>query len=400
MRSPALTLLTLVLAQSALRADPPARLGLPLGGDAPPPALGAPRSTPSLLPDAVPPPLGSPGAAMQPGYPLSFPGLPGAGGPSGTKTPPRSLPAGALIAPDAPGPGGERPGLAPPPYATGPCGPINDAIRPRELSRDPFAENLSFFFGLDGAHEPLDLGLNARFGYRAHLHWGLPLVEDWNLGLHLGLGYNFGYNAVRVLSPITGSNADHQTFFTVGVFQRDKLAFNWELAWDFRNDDYYEQFSTSQWRGLVSRTLGTEEVGVWGTLRDRTDRGHVGATWFNVRSINQINLFWKHTWDNQIVTGLHLGMADEHGRFSLINTREGAIQHPFLFGADLFVPLSDRLALFGEATFLTPNDTGTVIATLGLAWYPAGRPADQPRGLFSPLLPTANNASMPLDVQR
>ena len=45
---------------------------------------------------------------------------------------------------------------------------------------------------------------------------------------------------------------------------------------------------------------------------------------------------------------------------------------PFVFGADVYVPLNNYLSLFGQANFITPNDTGLVTATLGFAFYPGG----------------------------
>lgn len=285
-------------------------------------------------------------------------------------------------------------------HGTGPCGPIRETLQGKQPPVNPYRENLSFFHGLSTAHEPIDLGINSRFGYRFHLHWGLPLVEEFRLGLHLGVGYNYGNNMQRTFRLIGLDGEIHQTFFTAGLFQRNERM-NWEIAWDFRADDYYEHFNASQWRGLVSYNLNAHnEVGVWGTYRDRSDSGRVGATVFNVRAMNQVNFFWKHTWDMQIVTTLWAGFADQHGKLTLGGPIEGDVHCPFSFGGDLFVPLSDKLAIVGEAKYITPNDSGTVVATLGIAWYPGGRPATQVRSPFSPLLPTASNASFTLDAQR
>lgn len=433
MRSAYLAWAMVTLLPSFLWANPPAGLGVPVGGldetslprlpltpaEAPPemvvvtprggpsapegPALGAPTATLPLR--------NSPAEPSIPGYPMSYPpaGTSPAGSPPGL---PPMLPRGMRLPAGTVPASGMTPltptsmtGLADPKasattvHSSGPCGPIGDCLKPacRDLSELPFRENLSVFFGLDGAKEPVDLGANARFGTRLHINWGIPIIEDLNLGLHLGFGYNYAHNAIRALRLAGASTDINQTFYTLGVFQRTDMGLNWELAWDFRSMDYYEHIDTSQWRGLVSYNLDRcNEVGLWGTYRDRTDRAHLGRQWFNVTPINQINLFWRHTWDNQIVTGLWVGIAEEHGR--LLN--EPAIQHPFVFGADVFVPLSDRLALWGEANFITPNDTGTVTATLGVAFFPWGRPAAQTRSPFAPPLPAANNTTFSLDAQR
>lgn len=440
MRTRLLAVAVMIWAHGTAPADPPAALGLPLGsGDispSEPPGLtlapsplpplttappvmevfAAPRS--GLLPVAAPlpagsavlrPTLGTPGmmpsvgdplpARPYTGYPSSFP-APSTYPPAGMTGRGGVLPPGAeVISSTAPAREVRTTGGM---HGTGPCGPIREGLGQPcpEFRENPFGENLSVFFGMDGAKEPIDLGINARFGYRFHINWGLPLVEDWNLGLHLGFGYNQANNAVRVLRVIGASRDIQQTFFSAGIFHRSEMGLNWEVAWDYRADEYFESINTSQWRGLLSVNLNDRnEVGFWGTYRDRIDRAHLGALWFNVKPVNQVNLFWRHTWDMQIVTGMWAGIAEEHGRLLALLPGESAVQHPFVFGADVFVPLSDQLAIWGEAQFITPNDSGTVIATLGVAWYPWGRTTSQPRGAFAPLLPTASNASFTLDAQ-
>ena len=74
------------------------------------------------------------------------------------------------------------------------------------------------------------------------------------------------------------------------------------------------------------------------------------------------------------------------------------VNHPLVFGADFYVPLNDWVFLFGEANFITPNDSGTVTATLGVAitWGGARNVA---RNRFAPLLPVANNPSFAVNLR-
>jgi hypothetical protein len=76
------------------------------------------------------------------------------------------------------------------------------------------------------------------------------------------------------------------------------------------------------------------------------------------------------------------------------------VHHPLAFGADLYVPLSDWVALFGEASFITPNDTGTVTATLGFAFYPGGKAKGTAHSRFAPLFAPANNPTFAVDVRQ
>ncbi len=43
-------------------------------------------------------------------------------------------------------------------------------------------DNVSGFLGLDGSKQPQDFGINAQFGGRASVNWGIPLVRSWGLG--------------------------------------------------------------------------------------------------------------------------------------------------------------------------------------------------------------------------
>ena len=70
-----------------------------------------------------------------------------------------------------------------------------------------------------------------------------------------------------------------------------------------------------------------------------------------------------------------------------------------MFGADVFVPLNPWLALFGQANFITPADTGTVDAFLGIAFFPGGSHGARNRR-FAPRLPVANNTTFATDLSR
>lgn len=153
---------------------------------------------------------------------------------------------------------------------------IDDAFHAEP--RLPLLENLSVFAGLDGSKEPADAGINANFGYRLGVNWGLPVLESVGIGLQAGSALNYARTAVRVLRFVDGTSEHTQSFTTIGLFQRTELGLNWGLAYDYRFDDYYDRFDTSQWRGQIGLNLGPDnEVGVWGTLRDRDDRSRLGG---------------------------------------------------------------------------------------------------------------------------
>ena len=266
--------------------------------------------------------------------------------------------------------------------------------------RYPLLDNLSLFAGLDGFKEPADLGINGNFGYRFAANWGLPISEERGLGIQLGVGFNYSRSVFRVLHYLDGTVDHSQVFATAGIFQRSSMGFNWGIVYDYRFDDYYDRIDSAQWRGQFGVPVGPDnEVGFWGTLRDRSAHVALGMIPFTVRPLNQINFYWRHIWPGEAATRVWLGFTEDHGRFSLLVPGEPNVRHPICFGGDIYIPLSESLAIFGEAQFITPNDSGTVTATLGIAWYP-GAARLAARNRFNPYLPVANNATMPLDLRR
>ena len=43
-------------------------------------------------------------------------------------------------------------------------------------------------------------------GGRAAFNWGIPIVEEWGLGVQVGAAYNFADNAVQVLHRLNVSD--------------------------------------------------------------------------------------------------------------------------------------------------------------------------------------------------
>jgi hypothetical protein len=278
--------------------------------------------------------------------------------------------------------------------------PSADGFQAPQRVANPYLDNLSLFFGLGDSKEPADLGVNGNFGYRLAVNWGLPLLPEAGLGIQVGSALNYSQNTLRLLRFIDGTVEHWQNFTTVGVFQRaPNSGLRWGVVYDFRFDDYYDIISTGQVRAQLGLEVNPDnEFGTWATFRTHGDRPAVGPLTFTVEPINQWNFYWRHVWLNDIVTRFWIGFADHHSRFNLLVPGQPQVDRPFTFGGDFYVPLTERLALFGEVHFITPNDSGTVAATLGLAWYP-GTARGTARSRFAPLLPLANNTTFALDAR-
>lgn len=263
----------------------------------------------------------------------------------------------------------------------------------------PWLENFSVLGGIDGAKGPEDLGVSANFGFRTAVQTSGPLVADWGLGLQLGTGVDYHRNATRFVRLLMGARDRNQWFNTIGIFQRTDSGFNWGIAYDFLVEHSYTNVELGQWRAQIGYQLNeNNEIGVWGTLRDFGDSARIGALNLSYQPINQYAIYFRHIWPTGVMTRGWAGLAEEHGRFVLGGPAFPQTHHPFVFGADVYIPLSDSWAIFGEANFMTPNDSGTVTAMLGLVWYPSGTAAKALRNQFAPLLPLANNPTFGVNL--
>ncbi|WP_145379338.1 DUF6666 family protein [Symmachiella dynata] len=261
-------------------------------------------------------------------------------------------------------------------------------------------DNLSIFGGLDGSKQPQDFGVNAQFGGRFHINLGLPLWEEQGLGVQIGTALNYTDNAVQVFERVDGTKDRFQNYTTVGLFQRTESGFMWAIGYDFLYQDYYDDFNLGQWRGDVGYTWDDEnEFGTWFTISNQKDSGHYLTIPLTLDPITQGNLYWRRTWENDAQTTFWLGIAEGHGEVNLALGDLRPTKERLVFGADVFVPLSPYLALFGQANFITPADSGTVDAFLGIAFYPGGSHGARNRR-FAPRLPVANNTTFATDLSR
>jgi hypothetical protein len=262
-------------------------------------------------------------------------------------------------------------------------------------------DNLSIFLGIDGSKQPQDFGVNAHFGGRLFVNWGLPLVREWGIGAQIGTSLNYSDNAIQVLERVIGTTGRLQSLTTVGLFQRTNTKLSWAIVYDFLSQDYYDDFNLGQWRGYVGYAVSDrDEFGVRVAISERRESGRFGAIPVTLDPITQGSLYWRHTWETRTSTGLWFGIAEGHGEanFALGDLRP--VDERLVFGADIHVPLNDRIALFGEANFITPSDTGTVDAYLGFVYY-FGAGAHHALGdRYAPVLPVASNPSFSVDLAR
>lgn len=261
-------------------------------------------------------------------------------------------------------------------------------------------DELTFLLAVDGSKQPQDFGVNANAGGQASFNWGMPIFEELGIGLQVGSGITATSNAVRVYELLGESTGRTQSFTTIGFFQRLDSGLFWGSAYDFLYEKSFDQFWLGQWRIRGGYQLNeSNQIGTTAILQSFSDNGTFGSsTSVTLAPINQGNVYWRHYWTTGAQTSLWVGIADSHGENNVVTGSSAPKESPFLFGADILMPLTASLAIYGETNMIMPTDTGTVDAFLGVQWYPGSRAFNARKGAFSPLMSLASPVSFAVDL--
>jgi hypothetical protein len=260
-------------------------------------------------------------------------------------------------------------------------------------------DNVDAFLGLDGSKQPQDFGINAQFGGRASANVGIPI---WgSLGIQIGTAIDATADAVQVMSRIEGSTGRTQSFTTVGLFQRTESGFMWGVAYDFLYENYYDSFTLGQWRlNLGYQLTERSTVGVWGTIPGSTANGEFLGIPVQLQAISQTNFYWRYEWTSGVYTTMWGGIAYEHSQANAVLGDQATLYNNFVFGAELLIPLTERLAIFGQGNFITPPDSGTVDSYLGFVYYPGGGSRHAYRSAFKPVQTVAAPTNFGVNLRR
>jgi hypothetical protein len=263
-------------------------------------------------------------------------------------------------------------------------------------------DELTFFAGLDGSKQPQDFGVNANLGAQFHVNWGLPVWQEYGIGAQIGTGLVTTGNAVQVYELLGEATGRTQSYTTVGMFQRTQNGWAWGLVYDFLNETSFDQFSLGQWRMRIAYDWGDcDQIGMTANIASQSAAGIFGAaTPVTLEPISQGTIFWRHFWETGAQTTFWIGIADSHGENNAVTGPAPNTGNVLVFGADILAPLTDHLAIYGEANLMMPADTGTVDAFLGVQWFPWGGANAARRGQFAPLLPMAAPTTFSVDLQQ
>ena len=308
---------------------------------------------------------------------------------------PRAALTAALLLGLTAGAGAQDPVALTPPADAGP----RDWLAPPAAAGD-WAETLSLFAGISGAKQPQDLGVNAHFGGRLSANYGFPVYKPANLGVQVGLAGVYQDDAVRVFEALGAKSERGQLFATAGLFQKYEL-WNWSVVYDGLYQDQYDTSTLTQFRGRLGAHLtDRDELGVWGTKNDRGADVEFLDIPLEIKPISQINLFWRHQFESGAYATIWGGVAEGHEELTLVLPTDNHLSTAPIFGADFRAPLNDYAALYGEANFILPADTGTVDAFLGVEFYPAAVARSFRDLAFAPILRPAGSPSFAVDAKR
>lgn len=265
------------------------------------------------------------------------------------------------------------------------------------------AAPVNVFVGLDGSKQPQDLGVNANLGVRAAVDTAVLVREGGAFGVQAGVAVNAARNAVAVLPALDGTDDRVQGFATAGLYHQDVDGWSAGLVVDVLESSYYDEFRLAQARGLVARRCGAADwFGVWGAVGIEDDAARFGETVVQLEVLDQVALLWRRLWSSGVRTTVWAGAAEAHDEVVYVFDAEtdGRTGTAFTYGASLWAPLNAAWAIVGEAHFVSPADSGTVDATLGVAWFPGDRARPSGVDPRMPLLPVANNATFAVNLAR
>lgn len=259
-------------------------------------------------------------------------------------------------------------------------------------------DNLEVFAGAHGFKSPANRGRDGSFGFYEGLNYTTPLpCNPWN-DINMQIGAMVSQSN---LSGASFTNAERsQIFLTAGIYRRVDWGLQWGAVFDYLHDEWDATFDVSQIRGEISWVYPcNSEIGFMTAVSARdvdVNLPTIGPTTLETTDI--FAFFYRHQFEERFGGG--------EGRvFGGISGQSDAI-----VGGDVLMPISDRLAISGEFTYLIP-DEGTVAGggvgsgnfgeswnvAVGLVWYP-GRCKSQCGNRYNrPLFDVANNGSMLLN---
>ena len=260
--------------------------------------------------------------------------------------------------------------------------------------RPMLLDNLTVWTGVHGFKDPSNLDRDGSFGFHTGLNLGAPL---WLIP-YSGVGVQAGLQGVW--SDFSGANFTddrrNQLFVTAGLFRRADWGFQGGLVYDYMRDDWYDDIQLGQIRGELSWLYPCHhEWGFWFTSHGDADTTALPGdqridSW---EATDLYAFFYRRRLE--AVAG---GDARFFGGFT--GDSDG------LIGADVNLPLAQRVCLESSFTYLIPEEDRGAGASenegwnvaIRLVWYPGAAWCPGEAGnYYRPLLRVADRGTMFVD---
>ncbi len=186
----------------------------------------------------------------------------------------------------------------------------------------------------------------------------IPYVCSPGYGVQLGGSYGVYDWQGRLSSPSSRqSEAEQQAFISAGFFKETccESGFNYGLIYDWmwnKNLGVFAQDADIDQLRFQAGYLSCcrNEWGLWGTLDLHWSRHESQGIDVIYRAISQINLFWRHIFENSAETVLWAGVPYKR-TLKYSTGRAGK----FIIGGSFKAPLSCRLGIEGHACYMRPH---------------------------------------------
>jgi hypothetical protein len=270
-------------------------------------------------------------------------------------------------------------------------------------------------FGFDSFKGVSDLQTN--FGAVTGLNGAFPLPGfqkagfGWQLGATYG-GYDFDGRLVN-----NTRRSQQQAFVTTGLFRKasNDRRISFGVVYDMMiNDGWgYDALEPppnfGQLRAQVEVMINeVNSVGIYGCTRQLSHRYYYvdpqfGTIYLTDRPMEQLNFFWHHKFESGADSRIWFGLPEQcriQGNGSLSD---------WIIGANVEVPFSNHLALYGNAQYVHPSASAGALASIesmwnvgaGIVWY-IGNSAKSERlngHCWTPYMPVANNSTFLVDEE-
>lgn len=182
-----------------------------------------------------------------------------------------------------------------------------------------------------------------------------PYLMDYGIAAQIGASYGIYDWSGRGSSPSgRQTGAQQQVFITGAIFEKTPccsgvnlgIAYDW--MWNKNASVFALDSAISQLRfqgGYIFNQ--TDEWGLWATLDTQTAHKTSEGLPISFRAISQVNLYWKHLFENCAHTTIWAGLPYKK---SLMYSNGRAGQ--YILGASFHTPLTRQLSIDGHASYM------------------------------------------------